>query len=146
MLQTLRRLVLIFAAALIAPAIAAQDTVRPVIGNKIEAYTGRQNVQVKILRVGERSANQALVQISGIDHDWDKRIQRMDIEKTFKDVRYSVEVNGKRHITLIMSNEIGELYLPGENQQTNIFPNSSLGREGNPEHFLTDFLQQSDGA
>lgn len=131
------------AAVLMVPMIAAAEAARPVIGNKIEAYSGLQNVQVRILRVGERNDNRALVQITGIDHDWDSRIQNMSVEKTFKDVRYSIEMKGKRFVALIMNGAIGELYLPGESQQVHIFPNSALALEGNPEHFLTDYLQQS---
>jgi hypothetical protein len=133
------------AAVLMVPMIAAAEAVRPVIGNKMEAYSGLQNVQVRILRVGERVDNRALVQITGIDHDWDGRIQKMNVEKTFKDVRYSVEVKGKRYVALILNSGIGELYLPGENRQVNMFSNSALALEGNPEHFLTDYLQQSNG-
>jgi hypothetical protein len=146
MLKKWNLVALILSAVLVAPAIAVEKkTERPEIANNVEAYSGRQNVQVWTLRVGKRSANQALVQITGIDHDWDKRIQKMDIEKTFKDVRYSVDVNGKRYVALIVNNGLGELYLPGENKQLEVFSDSTLASEGNAEHFLTEYLQQSEG-
>jgi hypothetical protein len=69
----------------------------------------------------------------------------MNVEKTFKDVRYSIEVKGKRYVALIMNSGIGELHLPGESPPVNIFPNSALALESIPEHFLTAYLQQSDG-
>jgi hypothetical protein len=53
------------------------------------------------------------------DHDWDGRIQKMNVEKTFKDVRYSIEVKGRRYVALIMTSGIGELHLPGESQPEN---------------------------
>lgn len=145
MLRNLRLIAFMLATSLMVPMIASAEAVRPVIGNKIEAYSGLQNVQVRILRAGERLDNRALVQISGIDHDWDGRIQKMNVEKTIKDVRYSIEVKGKRYLALIMNTGIGELHLPGESQPVSIFPNSGLALEGIPEHFLTAYLQQSDG-
>jgi hypothetical protein len=144
MLRNLRLIAFMLATALTVPMIAAAEAVRPLIGNKIEAYSGLQNIQVRILRVGERLDNRALVQITGIDHDWDGRIQKMNVEKTFKDVRYSIEVKGKRYVALIMNSGIGELHLPGESQPVNIYPNSALASEGIPDHFLTAYIQQSD--
>jgi len=127
------------------PALAMADTPRPPIADKVEAYRGPQGVQVWTLRVGERSANQALVQVTGVDNDWDKRIQKMDVEKTFKDVRYSTQVNGKHFIALILDEGYGELYLPGESKPIKVIADASLAQDGNPEYFLTDYLQQGDG-
>lgn len=146
MLKTRNLLPLVLSALIVAPTIAAEETPRPAIANQIEAYSGAQGVKVWTLRVGERSANQALVQVTGVDHDWDKHIYKMDVEKTFKDVRYSTQVNGKPFIALIVSEGYGEkyaeLYLPGENKSIKITSNSGLAEQGNPEHFLTEYLQQ----
>jgi len=135
-LATLLALLLLGATAAVA------ETARPPIANKVDAYSSAQGVQVWTLRVGERTANQALVQITGVDNDWDKRIQKMDVEKTFKDVRYSTLINGKRFIALIVDNGYAEVYLPGETQSIKVAADSALASEGNPEYFLTDYLQQ----
>ncbi|WP_225181244.1 hypothetical protein [Pectobacterium aroidearum] len=42
-----------------------------------------------------------------------------------------------------MNQGYGELYLPGEAQPVRIGYSKSLSEQGNPEHFLTDYLQQS---
>lgn len=146
MLKTWNLLALVLSTLIVAPTVTAQEPSRPPIANQVEAYSGAQGVKVWTLRVGERSANQALVQVTGVDHDWDKRIYKMDVEKTFKDVRYSTKVNGKQFIALIVSEGYGEkyaeLYLPGESQSIKVTSNAGLAEQGNPEHFLTDYLEQ----
>lgn len=137
-------LALALSALMLAPTLASAEAPRPPIAEKVQAYSGPQGVQVWTLRIGERSANEALVQVTGIDHDWDKRIQKMTVEKTFKDVRYSTLVNGKPYIALIINQGYGELYLPGESKSVNIQDDDDLAAEGNAEYFLTDYLQQSD--
>ncbi|WP_263146708.1 hypothetical protein [Pseudomonas sp. RIT-PI-AD] len=142
MLKTLNRLALILGILLTAPAFAAESP-RPPIGNQVIAYSGQQGLKVWTLRVDERSANQALVQIGGIDHDWNMRIQKMAVEKTAKDVRYSTDVDGQPFVVLILRGNHGELHLPGESQELPLGYDDALSQAGNPEHFLTDYLQQS---
>ncbi|OSM99971.1 hypothetical protein AU509_04180 [Lonsdalea britannica] len=121
---------------------AATDTPRPPVGDNVVAYSGEQGVKVWTLRYGERAANQALVQIDGIDHDWKMRIQKMDVEKTNKDTRYSTQVDGKKFVVLIIHSGYGELYLPGEAQETMVGYDDTLSQSGNAQYFLTDYLQQ----
>ncbi len=63
----------------------AHAQARPPVADNVVAYQGQQGIKVWTLRVGERSANEALVQIEGVDHDWNMRIQKMSVEKTSKD-------------------------------------------------------------
>lgn len=53
---------------------------RPEVADQVIAYTGAQGAKVWTLRIGERAANEALVQIEGVDHDWNMRIQKMQVE------------------------------------------------------------------
>ncbi|MCO8167107.1 hypothetical protein NJC40_04860 [Pseudomonas sp. 21LCFQ02] len=122
---------------------ADNDTARPQVADRVVAYSGTQGVKVWTLRYAERSANQALVQIEGVDHDWDKRIQQMTVEKTSKDTRYSTQVDGKKYVALIVQGNYGELYLPGEAQTASVGYDEGLSSQGNAQHFLTDYLEQS---
>ncbi|MCO8165339.1 hypothetical protein NJC38_24680 [Pseudomonas sp. 21LCFQ010] len=124
-------------------AMADNDTARPQVADRVVAYSGTQGVKVWTLRYAERSANQALVQIEGVDHDWDKRIQQMTVEKTSKDTRYSTQVDGKKYVALIVQGNYGELYLPGEAQTASVGYDEGLSSQGNAQHFLTDYLEQS---
>lgn len=126
------------------PVLHASETVRPPIATVMRAFSSIQNIKVWTLRVGQRTDHQALVQITGVDHEWNNLIQKMQVEKTFKDVRYSVLVDGKPFVALIVNNGIGELHLPGESDALPLIGNSALASEGNAEHFLTDYLKQSE--
>lgn len=120
---------------------AVAATERPDVAKRVVAYQGEQGVKVWTLRIGERSANQALVQVEGVDHDWDMRIQKMQVEKTDKDTRYVTTVDGHRFVALIVQGVWGgELYLPGQGQPLQVGYSEGLSSQGNPDAFLTDYL------
>ncbi|MBA6118970.1 MULTISPECIES: hypothetical protein [Pseudomonas] len=119
----------------------AHAQARPPVADNVVAYQGQQGIKVWTLRVGERSANEALVQIEGVDHDWNMRIQKMSVEKTSKDTRYFTTVDGQRFVVLIIQgNWGGELYLPGEAQALMVGYSEGLSNQGNAQAFLTDYL------
>lgn len=118
----------------------AQAEQRPPIADKVQAYSGENGLEVWTLRIGERSAQQALVQLVNVDHDWNKRIQKMSVEKTTKDTRYYTQVDGKKFVVMIVRNGWGELYLPDEPQVANFVANDRLASQGNAQAFLTDYL------
>ncbi|KAB0570228.1 hypothetical protein C9383_24270 [Pseudomonas palleroniana] len=114
---------------------------RPEVAEKVLAYAGAGGVKVWTLRIGARSDNQALVQVDGVDHDWNLKIQKMTVEKTAKDTRYSTRVDGQKFVVLVLQQSWGELYLPGEAQALSIGYDESLSSQGNAQAFLTDYLQ-----
>lgn len=142
MFGTRNWLAFILGACLTTSALAATEGQRPPVGERVLAFSGEQGLQVWTLRYGERSEQQALVQVGGIDHDWDKRIQKMQVEKTSKDTRYSTEVDGKPFVALIVRGNSGELYLPGEGRELPLHYDQALSEQGNAQYFLTDYLQQ----
>ena len=114
---------------------------RPEVAEKVLAYAGAGGVKVWTLRIGARSDNQALVQVEGVDHDWNLKIQKMTVEKTAKDTRYSTRVDGQKFVMLVLQQSWGELYLPGEAQALSVGYDESLSSQGNAQAFLTDYLQ-----
>lgn len=120
----------------------AAEAARPAVAKQVKAYVSGDGVKVWTLRVGERAANEALVQVGGIDHDWDTRIQKMQVEKTEHDVRYATEVSGKKYVALIARDGWATLYLPGEKREIELRYSEGLSKEGNAEHFLTEYLEQ----
>jgi len=135
----LKSIALVLSMLVAMPALAEQA--RQPVADKVTAYSGTQGVKVWTLRIGERSANQALVQVDGIDHDWRLKIQKMDVEKTSRDMRYSTLVNGEKFVALIVRGNSGELYLPGELQEISVKYDDVLSGKGNAEAFLTDYLK-----
>ncbi|CRM61880.1 hypothetical protein [Pseudomonas sp. 31 R 17] len=114
---------------------------RPEVAEKVLAYAGEGGVKVWTLRIGARTDNQALVQLEGVDHDWNMKIQKMTVEKTSKDTRYSTTVDGQKFVVLVLQKGWGELYLPGESQALNVGYDEFLSSQGNAQAFLTDYLQ-----
>lgn len=122
---------------------ANAETPRPPIANIVKAYQGTEGAQVWTLRIGEPAESQALVQITGIDNDWNSKIQKMNVEKLSGSTRYWLNVNDKKFVALILNQGYGELYLPGEAQPVQIGYSKDLSDQGNAEAFLTDYLQQA---
>ncbi|OLU24267.1 hypothetical protein [Pseudomonas sp. PA27(2017)] len=114
---------------------------RPEVASRVVAFSGEQGVKVWTLRIGARGDNQALVQVEGVDHDWDMRIERMAVEKNAGDTRYSTQVDGKKFVVLLVRNGWGELYLPGEAKPLMVGYDNGLSEQGNAQAFLTDYLQ-----
>ncbi|WP_097084831.1 MULTISPECIES: hypothetical protein [unclassified Pseudomonas] len=114
---------------------------RPEVAEKVVAYGGEQGVKVWTLRIGARSDNQALVQLEDVDHDWNLRIQKMTVEKTAKDTRYSTIVDGQKYVVLIVQDGWGELYLPGEAKPIQVGYSPMLSSQGDAQAFLTDYLK-----
>ncbi|MDN0124027.1 hypothetical protein QVN60_12650 [Yersinia aleksiciae] len=121
----------------------ATEPARPEVANLVKAWGGNEGIQVWTLRYGPRSDNKALVQITNADHDWDKKIQVMDVDNKEERSDYSVTVSGKKFVVLVINNNnSGQLYLPGEKGNHPIIYSQSLSDEGNAQYFLTDFLKQ----
>ncbi|MFC5740050.1 hypothetical protein [Dyella tabacisoli] len=120
----------------------AQAT-RPEVGPQVRAYSGSEGLKVWVLRVGPRAANEALVQVGGVDHDWNMKIQKMVMETVREQPRYSLTIKGEKFVALILDGEGGgELYLPGEARARHVSYQTELSEQGSPEHFLTDYLDQ----
>ena len=124
-------------------AMKSETAARPEVAEKVMAWQGDEGVEVWILRYGPRDKNQALVQVVNVDHPWNKHIYLMDVKKDDKKKTYSLTLNGTRFVALNMYGmNSGELYLPDEKQPYRINYSQMLSEQGNPHHFLTDYLQQ----
>jgi len=137
---------LIASLALLSSLAHAED--RPPVADKVVAYAGEHGVKVWTLRIGERSANEALVQVEGVDNDWNMRIQKMKVEKTDKRTSYFTTVDGKPFAALLIQGpdswSPSELYLPGESQVIRLSYSDGLSEAGNAQAFLTDYLNQKE--
>ncbi|WP_110947015.1 hypothetical protein [Pseudomonas bohemica] len=115
---------------------------RPQVADKVIAYKGQQGIKVWTLRIGERSDNQALVQLEDVDHEWNMRIQKMTVAKSSQDTRYFTTVDGKKFVVLILQEGWGELYLPGEAKALQVSYDEDLSSQGDAQAFLTEYLQR----
>lgn len=140
-MKALNWLASLLVAMMIATGVQAAEP-RPAVGPQVKAYSGQEGIKVWLVRVGPRAANQAIVQIGGIDHDWDMRIQKMDMQNVRDEARYSLKVDGQPYVALILRGSSGEVFLPGERKSYWVYYDEELSSSGNAEHFLTDYLQQ----
>lgn len=118
-----------------------QET-RPEVSDIVYAWEGSHGEQVWTLRFGKKEEHKALVQIVNVDHQWNKKIFLMSTEKNNYRTDYSTLIDNKKYVALIINNDFGELYLPGENTAIKLRFNKDLSNEGNAQYFLTDFLNQ----
>ena len=121
----------------------AADEGRPEVSRYVKAYAGQEGIKVWTLRIGALEKNEALFQVSGVDHPWDMRIQKVKTEPLERGTRYVATVEGKRFVVLSTEGNRGELHLPGANSSKGrVEYDQGLSQEGNAEHFLTDYLKQ----
>lgn len=124
--------------------VSALAAERPEIGPMVDAFAGPKNEEVWIARIGPKSADEVIMQITGIDHEWNGKIFKCSVETTTNDKRYVTMLDKQRYVLLILRGETsGELYLPREKSAVRVYYSKELSRQGNPEAFLTDYLEQS---
>lgn len=114
---------------------------RPEAGRYIKAYSGGEGVVVWLLRVGPPASQESLVQIVGIDHKWDLRIQKLKREATQRGVKYVLDADGRRYDVLVMEEGTTELFIPGL-RKADLRYDAQHSAQGNAEQFLTDYLEQ----
>uniref|UniRef100_A0A060SYI3 ARAD1C01430p n=1 Tax=Blastobotrys adeninivorans TaxID=409370 RepID=A0A060SYI3_BLAAD len=117
---------------------------RPEVAESVKVWQGPQGVKIKTLRYGSRGDKQALVQITGADHNWDGKILLANVEHKGARNDYSVEVDGKEFVVLILyqQHNRGELYLPGESGHRYISYSHDLSTQDNAQSFLAEYLKQ----
>lgn len=121
----------------------APAAARPEVAEAVQAWSGEQGIQVWTLRYGPPQDHKALVQITQVDHPWNRKILLMDVAKKDKRRDYSLSIDGKKYVALIINSySRGELYLPGGKEGYSVYYNENLSHEGNAQYFLTDYLQQ----
>ena len=123
---------------------------RPEVSKYVEAYSSNTSgAEVYLTRIGPHQANQAIVQVVGIDHDWDGKIQKMDISEvsnTSDERRFSLKVKDKTYnmVLVLKRNGEGLLYLPGNREPYRISYDKALSGQANAQYFLTDYLKQQE--
>ena len=145
----LKKLISLFLLAttlsVITPIATAQPAARPEVAEKVKAWHGTEGIKVWTLRYGPLSDKKALVQITDVDHPWNKKIQLMDVESKGERRKYSIMLEGKKYVVLVMERySFGEVYLPGESTTYAISYSEELSSRGDAQHFLTDWLNQEE--
>lgn len=121
----------------------AADTARPEVADHVKAWESTDGIQVWTLRYGKLSEHKALVQITNVDHEWNKKIQVMNVEKKNGRTDYILPLEGKPYTVLTLDKyNYGELYLPDESSSFPVRYSEYLSSEGDAQNFLSDYLKQ----
>ena len=131
----------------------AATQARPEVSEQAEAYAGDKNLIVTIVRVGKREAKQALVEIVGLDHPWNRRIFKCDVvnaasnNSTAVKNNYEMKVNGKDWLLGTAENNAFTLYLrdngaTGRSISYQLSYSTAIANDTQPEHLLTAYLKQ----
>ncbi|WP_241581700.1 hypothetical protein [Rosenbergiella nectarea] len=116
---------------------------RPPVAERVIGYIGDLGVKVWTLRIGDRKAQEALVQIEDADHDWNLAIQKMKITRVNDALHYSVSQGNKRHVVLILKQNSGQLFLPNEPNAITLHYSDALSQSGDAQMFLNHYLANS---
>ncbi|WP_244150137.1 hypothetical protein [Xanthomonas sacchari] len=125
-----------------ATAVAHAEPARPEVAKQVKAYASADGVKVSTLRYGPRERQQALIQVIDADSAIDGKILLASTRTTDKDTRYTVQLDGRPYVLLIVSEAAGELYVPGAPKPTWVSYDAGLSAQSNPEHYLTDYQEQ----
>lgn len=110
--------------------------------DKVVVYQGQQGFKVWILCIGEVVVGEVLLQVEGLDYDWDCLIYKVKVEKSVRDSCYFIELNGSKYVILIVCDGWGEFYLFGEQQMWQVVYSEVLLFVGEFQVFLIDYFEQ----
>ena len=145
--------------ASVAPTFTAQaqaTQARPEVSELAECYTGDKNLTVTIVRVGKRENKQALVEIVGLDHPWNRRIFKANVaniapaNSSLVKNEYIIKVNGRDwHLARLEDNQL-TLFLredgaTGRSQEYHLAFSQGVSDDTKPEYLLTAYLKQESG-
>lgn len=138
----MKKITLALAAFLLVLTAAQAEPSRPETARFVMAYDSQTGpARVATLRVGPREKNEALVQIAGIDHPWDRKVFKASVTQRERGLHYSITHNGQPYVLFIETDGQGEAFLP-EQRSIKVQYSKALSEQSRPEPFLTDYLQQ----
>lgn len=128
--------------ASLTPSVHAQER-RPEVARYTMAYSGGEGYQIWVTRLGAKENQEALVQISGIDHKLDGRVLRAKATPggNGSSVKYTASVDGQSYELLSVEGTKAVLRITGAPWSSDLCYDKSLVTERPPQHLLTDYLE-----
>lgn len=116
---------------------------RPEVGRYVKAFTGDLGITVWMTRLGPPGNNEVIIQVEGVDHPWDKVITKHRVEYgSDRETYVATLADGSEFRSFLLTGTSGELYLPSAQRTMRVSYDRALAAQGNPQHFLTDYLKQ----
>lgn len=138
----MRKLLLLFVLALGLLSNSQAEERRPDMSRYTMAYAGGEGYRVWIARFGPKENQEALVQISGIDHKLDGRVIRAKMVPSVGNgsVKYTATVDGQAYELLSVDGTKAMLRVTGAPWSSELCYDKSLVDDRPPQHLLTDYL------
>ncbi|MFT3757806.1 hypothetical protein [Thauera sp.] len=132
----------------LAAALHASATERPEVGRYVQAYQGEENVTVYVVRLGPAARAEALLQVTGIDHELDGVIHKARVSNDGSNTRsYRIPATSGRETVevLRLERDSGRLLLnvsPHGLTDYRISYSRPASLDTSAEHMLTRWLEQ----
>ena len=125
--------------------VSAEDK-RPEVGPYVQAYQGDFNSSVYVVRLGARENAEALLLLSGIDHEMDGKVLKARIVNNGENQRsFMVKEGDSDKEIMRLEGGRGHLFVssfPFGPNRYGVGYSSDLSRDANAEHILTRWLGQ----
>jgi hypothetical protein len=137
-----------FTSAIQAQQIKTSD--RPEVGKYCKVYVDNENLQISMVRIGDRQNDEILFEVFGIDHPFDKKIFKAKVTEVDDRTNITIKYEGKDWIIASKkgdgySNQNFMVYLPNKgkkNSEISITYSKELSNNCKPEYLLTAYLEQ----
>ncbi len=141
----MRILTLFFVAAfgLMTSAFAGDE--RPRVDRYALGFTGELGVSVTLLGIGKPEDKEFLLQISGVNHDWDRKIlkaKKVNQNRDGSNHIYQVKMGDKTYNAVVVRSRRHTLYLSGSSENYGLSYDKGVARSVAPQHMLTKYLDK----
>ncbi|MGH1352382.1 MAG: hypothetical protein ACRBBN_16465 [Methyloligellaceae bacterium] len=118
---------------------------RPRVDRYALGFTGELGVSVTLLGMGKKDDKEFLMQISGVNHDWDRKIlkvKKVNQNTNGSNHNYQVQDGDKTYNAVVVRSRSYTLYLPGIKDSYRLSYDKGIARSVAPEHMLTKYLEK----
>lgn len=126
---------------------AQSNSARPEMGKVCSVYSG-EGIYVTTCRIGPEKNSEALVGVTGVDHQWNGRLFKAKVIRNNANFDYEIQADGKPyHIFIYRDNGGYSVYLKnygsGKTEQRVTYDKWESQR-CKPEYLLTEYLEQQE--
>jgi hypothetical protein len=122
---------------------------RPPVAAYAKVYRGSEGMVMSLLGIGKPEDEEYLLQYAGINHNWDLKIFKVKKVPSGTGHNYRMTVNGRDYDTVVERSGWGgmryQVYIPKGADGLDVIYDDSYSKQIQPQHYLTDYLQQESG-
>jgi len=116
------------------------------LSDNVEVYKGDGNLTVTLVRVLPLDSNQALLSVSGIDHELSGLVFNYDLTFDGDNRKLTTDIYGRRYNSFVETSSWGRkrqtLYIPGKRDGANLYFDSEASESAKPSELLKRHKEQ----